>query len=104
MIPAFQSALSGLSAYSAKINSNANNIANVNTDGFIPQNTVIKEAGKDSTQAVTSQADDNKSEKSQTNLTKEITDQISIEKVTEANVSAIRTQNEMLGSLLDIKA
>lgn len=86
------------------MNNNANNIANVNTDGFIPQNTVIKESGKDSTQAVTSQADDNKSEKSQTNLTKEITDQISIEKVTEANVSAIRTQNEMLGSLLDIKA
>jgi len=86
------------------MNNNSNNIANLNTDGFIPQNTVIKESGGNSTQAVTSRADDTKSEKSQTNLTKEITDQISIEKVTEANVNAIRTQNQMLGSLLDIKA
>jgi len=86
------------------MNNSANNVANLNTDRFVPQNTVIKESGKDSTQAITSRADDNKSEKSQTNLTKEITDQISIEKVTEANVNAIRTQNEMLGSLLDIKA
>lgn len=86
------------------MNNNANNIANANTDHFVPQNTLIKENGKDSTKAVTSLATDNKSEKSQTNLTKEITDQISIEKVTEANVVAIRTQDEMLGSLLDIKA
>jgi len=34
MIPAMQSALSGLSAYSAKISSNANNIANAGTEGF----------------------------------------------------------------------
>ncbi len=86
------------------MNNNANNIANANTDGFVPRNTVIKESGKDSTETVTSRATDNKSEKSQTNLTKEITDQISIEKVTEANVVAIRAQNEMMGSLLDIKA
>jgi flagellar hook protein FlgE len=86
------------------MNNSANNIANANTDGFIPQNTVIKESGKDSTEAITSRAADNKSEKSQTNLTKEITDQISIEKVTQANVTAIRTQDDMLGSLLDIKA
>jgi len=86
------------------MNNSANNVANVNTDRFIPQNTVIKESSNNSTQAVTSRADDNRSEKSQTNLTKEITDQISIEKVTQANVNAIRTQDNMLGSLLDIKA
>ncbi len=34
MIPAMQSALSGLSAYSAKIGANANNIANAGTEGF----------------------------------------------------------------------
>ncbi len=86
------------------MNNSANNVANVNTDRFIPQNTVIKESSNNSTQAVTSRADDNRSEKSQTNLTKEITDQISIEKVTQANVNAIRTQDNMLGSLLDIKS
>lgn len=96
--------VSSIMSHQTYMNNNANNVANVNTDGFIPQNTVIKEVEKGSTQAVTSQANDNKSEKSQTNLTKEITDQIAIEKVTEANVSAIRAQDEMLGSLLDIKA
>jgi flagellar hook protein FlgE len=85
------------------MNNNANNIANVNTDGFIPQNTTIKESGKGSTEAISSRASDTQSEKSQTDLTKEITDQLSIENTTKANVQAIRTQDEMLGSLLDIK-
>lgn len=86
------------------MNNSANNVAKVNTDRFTPQNTVIQESSKNSIQAVTSRATDTKSEKSQTNLTKEITDQVSIEKVTQANVNAIRTQDNMLGSLLDIKA
>lgn len=96
--------VSSITSNQTYMNNSANNIANANTDRFIPQNTVIKESGKDSTEAVTSRAVDNKSEKSQTNLTKEITDQISIEKVTQANVTAIRAQDDMLGSLLDIKA
>lgn len=37
-------------------------------------------------------------------LSKAMTDQIIGEKVSAVNVSAIKTQNEMLGSLLDIKA
>jgi flagellar hook protein FlgE len=49
-------------------------------------------------------ADDNGSLKSQTNLTKEIPDQMVAQKAMAVNVSAIKTQNEMLGSLLDIKA
>jgi len=96
--------ISSIMSQQTFMNNSANNVANVNTDGFVPKNTVIQEGAANSTQAVTSHATDNQSEKSQTNLTKEITDQISIEKVTEANVVAIRTQNEMLGSILDIKA
>lgn len=42
--------------------------------------------------------------KAETNLTKEITDQIVIENVASANVQAIKTQDKMIGSLLDIKA
>jgi flagellar hook protein FlgE len=37
-------------------------------------------------------------------LSKEMTDQVVGEKVNAVNVSAIKTQDEMLGSLLDIKA
>lgn len=86
------------------MNNNAHNVANVNTDRFIPQNTTISETQDGSTKANTSLASDNGSERSQTNLTREITDQIVIENVNAANVQAIRTQNDMMGSLLDIKA
>lgn len=96
--------VSSILSHQTFMNNDAHNVANVNTDRFVPQNTVIKEEGKDSTQAVTTKATDIGSEKSQTNLTKEITDQITIEKVTAANVEAIRTQDKMLGSLLDLKA
>ena len=39
----------------------------------------------------------------QADLEKALPEQIVAEKVTSANVSAIKTQDEMLGSLLDIK-
>lgn len=96
--------VSSILSHQTYMNNDANNVANVNTDRYVPQNTTIQEATKDSTQAVTSRAADNGSERSQTDLTKEITDQMTIENVTVANVKAIQTQNEMMGSLLDIKA
>ncbi|MDP3300900.1 MAG: hypothetical protein Q8S36_02925 [Sulfuricurvum sp.] len=97
--------VSSILSHQTYMNNDAHNVANVNTDGFVPQNTVIKEAdNQGSTQAVTSKATDVGSEKSQTNLAKELTDQITIENVTEANVVAIQTQDRMFGSLLDIKA
>lgn len=96
--------VSSILSHQTFLNTNAHNVANVNTDGFIPQNTTIHENGTDSTKAVTSKATDTGASTSQTNLAKEITDQIMIENITEADVVAIRTQNEMLGSLLDIKA
>lgn len=96
--------VSSILSHQTYMNNDAANVANVNTDRYVPQNTVIKEGEKGSTEAVTTKATDNGSEKSQTNLVKEITDQITIENVTAANVEAIRTQDKMLGSLLDLKA
>jgi flagellar hook protein FlgE len=86
------------------MNNSASNVANANSDGYLPRNTTISETQNGGTKANTTMAADNSSKQSQTNLTKEITDQMTIEKTTEANVQAIRTQNDMLGSLLDIKA
>ena len=76
------------------LNTTANNIANVNTDGYIPKNNSFE----------TTRATENIAHsRSQTNLTKEIPD-LMIEEITNAvNVSAIKTQNEMLGTLIDIK-
>ncbi len=85
------------------MNNNAHNVANVNTDRFVPQNTTISETQNGNTQANTSSATDNGSERSQTNLAKELADQLTIENVQSANVQAIRTRDDMMGSLLDIK-
>ena len=96
--------LSSLQANQTFMNTNADNIANVNTDGFRPTQTTISNPSKGTVQADLSKADDTGSPKSQTDLTKEISDQVIIGGVSQANVTAIKTQDEMMGSLLDIKA
>jgi len=95
--------ISSLMSNQTYMNNNAQNVANVNTDGYVPRNTTVSETQNGSTKANTTLATSNGSEKSQTNLSKELTDQISIEKIAASNVQAIRTQDEMLGSLLDIR-
>lgn len=95
--------VSSIQAHQTMLNTSANNIANVNTDGFKPSDTRITE-GKESVRAYNTKSDDNGSVKSQTDLAKEIPDQIIAQESTSANVSVIKTQDEMFGSLLDIKA
>jgi flagellar hook protein FlgE len=95
--------VSSIQANQVFMNNNANNIANVNTDGFIPSDTQLSDTGNGSVSAKTRLATDNGSPKSQTDLAKEIPDQITISRSVEANVNAIKTQDEMFGSLLNIK-
>jgi flagellar hook protein FlgE len=95
--------ISSIQAHQTMMNTNANNVANVNTDGFIPSDTRMSDGGG-SVIANTRVADDTGSTKSQTDLAKELPDQIIVEDAVEANVVAIKTQDEILGSLLDIKA
>jgi flagellar hook protein FlgE len=95
--------ISSIGAHQTMMNNNANNVANVNADGFIPGDTKISNEGE-AVVANTRMADDTMSEKSQTDLAKELPEQIVIEDVTQANAVAIKTQDEILGSLIDIKA
>lgn len=95
--------VSSLMSNQTYMNNNAQNVANVNSDEYVPRNTIVSETQNGATKANTTLASSNGSEKSQTNLSKELTDQISIEKIAASNVQAIRTQDEMLGSLLDIR-
>lgn len=85
------------------MNNSASNVVNANTDSYVPRNTSISETLNGGTKANTSLATDNGSKESQSDLAKEITAQIEVENSTMANVKSIQTQNEMLGSLLDIK-
>ncbi len=95
--------ISSLQTNQTFLNTTANNIANVNTDGFIPKDTRITNSGN-SPIANARLADDTGSAKSQTDLAKEIPDQIVTGSVAEVNVAAIKTEDEMFGTLLDIKA
>jgi len=95
--------ISSLQAHQTMMNSSANNVANVNSDRYVPTDVKVQ-GSEDSVTANVRKADDSGSLNSQTDLSKEITDQMVVEDVTAANVAAIRTQDEMLGSLLDTKA
>lgn len=95
--------ISSIQAHQSMMNTSANNVANVNSDGFVPRDTRMT-ANEGGVRANTRMADDNGSTKSQSDLAKEIPDQIIAQDATAVNVAAIKTQNEMFGSLLDIKA
>lgn len=95
--------ISSINAHKTMLNSSAHNVANVNTDKFVPNGTVITDESN-SVSAHLREADDSGYSKSQTDLAKEFPDQIIAEDVTALNATAIKTQDEMLGSLLDIKA
>lgn len=95
--------ISSIQSHQTMLNTTANNVANVNTDGFVPSSTRLSSEGN-SVSASNVKADDSGSLKSQTDLAKEIPNEIVAQDATAVNVSAIKTQDEMFGSLLDIKA
>ena len=95
--------VSSLQANQTFLNTSANNVANVNSDGYIPKDTRITNSGN-TPQATTRVSDNSGSLQSQTDLTKEIPNQIVASGVAEANVTAIKTEDQMMGTLLDIKA
>lgn len=95
--------VSSIQSHQTMMNTTANNVANVNTGGFVPSDTRMS-SNEGSVSANTRKADDTGSKTSQTDLAKEIPDQIIAQDATAVNVTAIKAQDEMLGSLLDIKA
>ncbi len=95
--------VSSIQAHQTLMNNSANNVANVNTDRFVPADATLGNTANGSVTATVSAGTDNGSTASQTNLSREMTDQMNVERSVEANAEAIRTQDQMYGSLLDIK-
>jgi flagellar hook protein FlgE len=116
MIDAISSALSGLIAFSTEIDVTAHNVANINTVGFKKSQTefVAIETG-----GVLPMIQKNESagpsilnttgygpaqlELSNVDLGEETINQIIGQRGFEANLQTIKTADDMLGSLLDIK-
>jgi len=80
---------------SSWMNSSANNVANVNTEGYSASRTTMNNENN----AVVAQT---RQTQNGTDLAKEFTDQITIDKSFEANAQTIKAKDDMLGSLLDL--
>ena len=86
-----------MNAMSTWMNNSANNVANVNTQTYKATQTTLSEEAN-SVVANSSTTENN------TDLTTEFPDQIALEAGFEANTKPIQTEDEMIGSLLDMKA
>jgi len=117
MISAYQSALSALSSYGTRIQSNANNIANSNTEGFkktrvtlsetVPQGVSANVEKINSPGAIVFEETgdgENMVELSNVDLAQEIPDMMVNAQTYKANLKTIETVEEMTSSLLDLKA
>lgn len=77
------------------MNTSAHNVANINTENYNASQTTINNDNG----SVVSQT---RPTQSRTDLAKEFTDQIAVEKSFEANAVSIKANDEMIGSLLDM--
>ncbi len=116
MIGAIYSALSGLTAFSTQIDVTAHNVANVNTDGFKKSYTefvsvetggVLPVVRKDDSAGPMVLRDSGygpiQVELSNVDLGEETVNQILAQRGFEANISTLKTADDMLGTILDIK-
>ena len=115
MISAINSSVSALQAYVKKLGVTANNVANVNTDGYKKVQPVMEEGMHGDVHIALTRVNTpgypyhgyengQKVEKktSNVNLAEEIPDLMVARRSYEANIKTIQVQDEMLGSLLDI--
>lgn len=115
MISAIYSALSGLTALQKKTAVTANNLANMNTDGFKKSRTILEETRPHGVRARVEQVNtpgprtleqtpDGESlvEKSNVDVSEEMINLLVGQRSYEANLKTAKTTDAMLGSLLDI--
>ena len=117
MISAYQSGLSALQAFGTKIQSNSNNIANANTEGFKKTRVTLAESVPQGVQAnvekintpgttvfqETAEGTD-VVELSNVELSSEIPEMNLNSRFYQANLKTIETVNDMTGTLLDLKS
>lgn len=116
MISAMNTALSGLQATSTRVNTTANNVANLNTDGFKKSRVVLAEQVPQGVKAtvekvetpgsvVQEQTSDGMEyvEKSNVDLVEEMPSMMLSQHTYSANLKTLQTADEMTATLLDIK-
>lgn len=114
MISSLANSVSALQAFQKKTEVTANNIANVNTDGFKKSRTDMVEGKTGGVEARISRVKDEgvpiegvqkgegvEAERSNVSLTEEVTEGIMAQKGYTANLQMIKSKDEMIGTLLD---
>ena len=114
MISALNSTVSALRAFVTKLGVTADNIANVNTDGFKKNRATLHEDQNGGVRVEISRDESPgfrydviqngevlEKETSNVDLTEEIPDLMITKRAYQANLKTLETQDEMLGSLLD---
>ncbi len=115
MIDGLHAAYSGVAAFGKKAEASSHNIANAQTDGFRKSRVILEEAKNGGVSAevhetkapeavpvpVQSSAE---SEPSNTDLGEEMVELGLAQRLLEANVASLKTQDETVGTLLDIMA
>ena len=117
MISGIGRALTALGAYRQKLGVTANNIANLDTDGFKKSRATTVENQHGGVRLSVSQVNTPGApripwppgsgpitERSNVDLTQELPDLLISQRSFEANLVTFRTADDMLGELLDIKA
>lgn len=101
----FGSSISSMNTHSTWMDVNANNVANINSDKFKSVDTKLEEGRENNPKVVLRENERVAAEdRSNTDLAKELTDQIPIEKGFGVNATVIKTKDEMLGVVMDIKS
>ncbi len=101
----FGSSIASMGAHSTWMDVNANNVANVNTDKFKSVDTKLEDkVGEEPSVVLRENESKSAEDRSNTDLAKELTDQVPIEKGFAVNGTVIRTKDEMLGTLMDMKS
>ena len=117
MISGVYAALSGLQAYSTRMANNANNVANMNTDGFKRDRVILSTQAPQGVRAtvekvsspgpVVAEATDQgyeMIEQSNVDLSEEVPEFTMNQHGHDANVRTIQAADQMMQSLLDLKA
>ena len=99
----FPVSASGLQAASLRHDVTANNVANVNTDGFESSSIVFKDNNPGtSAAAIRRKPNISPNNTSNTDLSKEMPDMSISKTAYGANAAVIKTQSEMTGEILDL--
>lgn len=115
MISSISASLSGLNAFQNQIGVSANNIANVNTNGFKKSRAVLESVQPQGVVAKPQKLElpgplaleqtpegEQLVEKSNVDVSQEIPNVLAGQRAYEANIKMLKVANEMTGSLLDL--